>query len=257
MRFPVRLAYRCYIVGTNRFLFRRPLRIVSGPPLISFTFDDFPRSALQTGGTILKQRNVRGTYYAAFGLMGKEAPTGEMFVEDDVKRLLEEGHELGCHTYGHISPITTETASFEASILKNREVLNSLLPGASLKTFSYPFGFPRPGIKHKTGPHFLCCRGGGQIFNSGIADLNHLGAYFLEFSRESPKRVKDIIDKNTSARGWLIFATHDVCPTPTRFGCTPEFFSEIVEYAIRSGSHVLPVVQAVQTLRDRIKQASR
>ena len=48
-------------------------------PLISFSFDDFPRSALFTGGALLEQYGVAGTYYASLGLMGKTSPTGEIF----------------------------------------------------------------------------------------------------------------------------------------------------------------------------------
>ncbi len=43
------------------------------------------------------------------------------------------------------------------------------------------------------------------------------------------------------AIGWLVFATHDVSESPTRFGCTPALFERIVDYAEKSGAHVLPV----------------
>ena len=56
---------------------------------------------------------------------------------------------------------------------------------------------------------------GGQTFNSGTADLNLLCAFFLEQSRDNPAAVKRLIDQNAKARGWLIFATHDVCASPS------------------------------------------
>ena len=54
-------------------------------PVISFTFDDFPRSALLNAGAILRERGLAGTYYASFGLMGTKAPTGEMFEREDLR----------------------------------------------------------------------------------------------------------------------------------------------------------------------------
>ena len=48
-------------------LFTRPVAIPSQKPFISFTFDDFPRSAWLTGGAILERFGVRGTYYASLG----------------------------------------------------------------------------------------------------------------------------------------------------------------------------------------------
>ena len=45
-------------------LYRRTVKMQNADPLISFTFDDFPRSALEAGGQILRAHGVRGTYYA-------------------------------------------------------------------------------------------------------------------------------------------------------------------------------------------------
>ena len=242
-------AQGCYRGSAARWFFRRPFRIDSQLPLISFTFDDFPRSALLTGGAILKRFGLRATYYAAFGLMGKQAPPGPIFLLEDIKLLIDDGHELGCHTFGHMHAWKTELRVFEDSILENRVALHKSFPGASFRTLSYPIDRPRPGIKKTAARHFVCSRSGGQTFNYGTADLNCLSAYFLEQSRNSPSVVKDLIDQNRKARGWLIFATHDVCENPSRFGCTPDFFGNIVQYAVNSGARILPVVQAWEALR--------
>src|SRR6267378_3494118 len=93
-------------------LFRRPLLIGSEPHLISFTFDDFPRSALLAGGAILNRFGLAGTYYVSLGLVGKQTPTGEMFLPGDLTTLFERGHELGCHTFSHCDSWDTETAAF-------------------------------------------------------------------------------------------------------------------------------------------------
>src|SRR5213594_3979784 len=90
-------------------VFRRPFVISSQRPLISFTFDDFPRSSALTGGAILNRFGLAGTYYASLGLLGKEEPSGQMFVLDDLKMLFECGHELGCHTFSHCHSWSTET----------------------------------------------------------------------------------------------------------------------------------------------------
>jgi len=237
-----------YRRSVARFLFRRPFEINSKIPFVSFTFDDFPRSALLTGGAILKHFGLTGTYYASFGLMGKQAPTGTMFLPEDLKTLFEQGHELGCHTFGHCHAWDTKSSVFEDSIIKNWLVLSELFPGASFRTLSYPISVPRARTKQRITKHFVCCRGGGQTFNVGTSDLNYLYAYFLEQSRNNPDAVKNLIDQNRRARGWLIFATHDICKTPTPFGCTPDFFEDIVQCAVDSGARILPVVQAWEAL---------
>src|SRR5580704_12505984 len=92
---------------------RRPFLVQPQRPLISFTFDDFPRSALLAGGAILNRYGLAGTYYAALGLMGEQAPTGQLFVSSDLTTLLDRGHELGCHTFSHLDSWDTETSAFE------------------------------------------------------------------------------------------------------------------------------------------------
>lgn len=231
-----------------RFLFRRPVSFKTQLPYISFTFDDFPRSALLIGGPILNSFGIAGTYYASFGLMGRQAPVGQIFLPEDLKQLQQQGHELGCHTFGHRDAWKTNPAEFEDSLLENRRALNELLPGTSFQTMSYPKNVPRASTKRRTGRYFVCCRGGGQTFNVGTADLNCLSAFFLEKSRHAPEVVRELIDDNRRARGWLILATHDVCASPSPFGCTPDFFEDIVRYAVNSGARIMPVINACKTL---------
>ncbi|HEX3740990.1 MAG TPA: polysaccharide deacetylase family protein [Terriglobales bacterium] len=237
---------------TARYLCKRPFDVRLRTPIISFTFDDFPRSALLTGGRILQSFGLAGTYYASLGLMGKQAPTGEMFLPEDLKAVAEQEHELGCHTFGHCHAWDTHPHSFEQAINENCDALSTLLPGASFKTLSYPIGVPRARTKHLTSKYFECSRGGGQAFNSGTVDLNYLSAYFLEKTRDTPDKIKRMIDANREANGWLIFATHDVCEQPTRFGCVPKLFEDIVKYSIESGAQILPVFKAYEIVRFRL-----
>lgn len=238
-----------YQRSAARYLFRRPFGINTQVPLISFTFDDFPRSALLAGGTILQRFGVRGTYYVSFGLMGTTAPTGPIFLAKDLGVLLDQGHELGCHTFAHCHSWETKATAFKRSVAENGHVLDQMFPGASFRTFAYPISPPRPQTKRTMARYFACCRGGGQTFNAGTADLGYLSAYFIEQSRDAPHMLKKVIDQNREARGWLIFATHDVCEAPTPFGCTPDFFESIVRYAADSGARILPVVEAWEALR--------
>lgn len=232
-----------------RFVYRKSFLIELQQPLISFTFDDFPRSALLAGGAILNRFGLAATYYASLDLAGKETASGQIFHMDDLTTLFEQGHELACHTFSHCDSWSTQPQTFEASVVKNREALKSVFPDAEFLSFSYPIEMPRPSTKARTAPYFLSCRSGGQTINTGEIDLNQLSAYFLEKSRNNIQPIKDIIDRNQRERGWLIFATHDISDNHTQFGCTPEFFEQVVRYALNSGAHIMPVVEAVKKLK--------
>ncbi len=228
--------------------YRRLFSVHPQRPLISFTFDDFPRSAIRTGGAILNRFGVAGTYYAALGLVDQSTPSGQIFSVEDLPALFEQGHELGCHTFAHCDSWETPTEVFEKSLVDNRAALHRLFPDVDFKTFAYPINLPKPRTKARTSEYFASCRGGGQRINIGRVDLNQLSAYFLEKTRDNFQAIRDIVDENRRASGWLIFATHDVSENPTPFGCTPEFFHDVVQYAVSSGAQIVPVVEALNIL---------
>jgi peptidoglycan/xylan/chitin deacetylase (PgdA/CDA1 family) len=233
---------------TGYMVYKRPLEFEIAEPVVSFTFDDFPRSALHVGGAILKRHGAAATYFACAGLMGRTDATGEMFVEGDVRALVAEGHELGCHTWGHHDAMLTLPTAFERSIVANRAELGRLCPEMTIRSFSYPKAEPNVGTKRVAAHHALCCRGGGQTFNRNRADLNCLKSFFIEQSRNDPQRIMQLIDENAAAPGWLIFSTHDVAETPSPYGCTAELFEEIVGHAVESGARLLTIGAACDAL---------
>lgn len=232
-----------------KYLYRRPIRVTPDRPLISFTFDDFPRSALFEGGEILNRHGFAGTYYAAFGLAGRQTRSGNIFEISDLQLLIRQGHELGCHTFAHCHSWDTDAPAYEASVIDNHRKLKEILPDAEFTSFSYPYCAPRPASKQRVARHFLSCRAGEQGINAGDTDLNQLDAFFLEKTRGNLQPVREIIDRNCDEHGWLIFATHDISDSPTPFGCTARFFADVVQHAAQSGARILPVTQALQVLR--------
>ena len=88
----------------NRLIWRfaaKPRDVVTDVPLISFTFDDVPDSALHNGATILERHGVRGTFYIAGGLAGRVEVDRTLISSDGCADLADRGHEVGCHTYSH------------------------------------------------------------------------------------------------------------------------------------------------------------
>ena len=48
-----------------------PFRLRNDGPMVSFTFDDVPKSAATTGAQILNEYRARATFYVAGGLVNK------------------------------------------------------------------------------------------------------------------------------------------------------------------------------------------
>ena len=217
---------------------RRMYTLPSRGPIITFTFDDFPRTALSAGGAILQQLGSAGTYFLSFGLMRTITPTGEIFHPEDFEQLVAAGHEAACHTFHHCPAWETSTRVYESSVGENAATLKEMAPGLRFDSHSYPISYPRPRTKRRLATRFRASRGAGQTFNHGSVDLNYLKSFFLEQSRDNFNAVEHAIAANARAGGWLIFSTHDICDHPTRFGCTPTFLEKTVRASIASGAKI-------------------
>ncbi len=216
---------------------------------MSFTFDDFPRSALTSGGRILTDHGVRGTYFVSFRLLDSEGVSGRIASLTDLETLVRDGHELGCHTYDHLNGSEVTATAFKRSIESNRAALAKSAIDTQFQVFAYPLDGPSVGTKRVAGDHFAGCRGGGQNFNRDIVDLNLLKAYFVnQRSRSNLREVRQLIESNAAAGGWLIFATHDVLDSPSAYGCDPGYLNELVRLSLASGARVLPMTQVCREL---------
>jgi len=228
---------------------RRTLSIKTPVPIVSFTFDDAPVTAFREGRGILKQFGARATYYVSLGLLDAETEVGKIASVGDLARAVDEGGELGCHTFDHLDAWHTSSATFMASVARNGQALHRMLPSARFTTFAYPKSGAKLSLKLALGITFMCCRGGGQATNADTADLNLLKACFVDRRTGiDTEFIRTLVDYNADRRGWLILATHDVAADPSPYGCTPEFLETIAQYASRSGALLLPVGEACARL---------
>jgi len=222
------------------FMATRPATVNWPGGVVSFTFDDFPRSAWLNGGPILERHGLRGTYYAAMGFAGGGNHLGPMFETDDLRAAHARGHEIACHTYSHRDCMRATPAEIVAEIERNGAALAQTLDGAWPVDFAYPFGGVSQTAKTAVEARFASCRGTGRGINRGTVDLADLlsnSIYNRDFDRD---RLCQLIDDAQAGGGWVIFFTHDVAENPSDFGCTPAQLNAIVAYAAENAS-VLPV----------------
>ncbi|WP_414661877.1 polysaccharide deacetylase family protein [Horticoccus sp. 23ND18S-11] len=232
-----------------KWLARRPWQLRTTCALVTFTFDDFPVSAFEVGGDLLENAGTRGTYFVAHGLAHQVIATGPMFAFKQLGELVARGHELGCHTFEHLPAWSTPCRAYESSVERNAEAQRASQFGPPFHVHSYPISYPRPDSKKRMARRFRACRGGGQVANSGTVDLNYLSSFFLEQCGGKLDAIEQLLEANIRNPGWLIFSTHDVSNTPTRYGVTPGFLSSVVTAATRSGARLVTMSQALDILR--------
>ena len=112
--------------------------------LLALTFDDGPRrsttTALLDG---LAERGVKATFF----LVGQRVENNA----DLVERMEAEGHQIGIHTYDHVSALTgLSAADFDAQVGRTRRLLTAIL-GRSDFPLRPPYGAVDPAVRANAG----------------------------------------------------------------------------------------------------------
>jgi len=227
----------------------RKISLQNSEPIVSFTFDDFPRTALTNGGQILATYNARGTYYTAMGLLDTFNHEGQHFCLQDLHDLLRDGHELASHTYSHCSALENSLARFSSDAERGESEAAKIRGNGTAGNFSYPYGNVTFSSKPALGTRMRSCRGIRPGINAPFADLNLLLANNIYSHNFNLASFEQLLQGNQRQRGWLIFYTHDVRETPSDFGCTPVQLESVLRLAAKSGAQILTVARALDTLQ--------
>ncbi len=224
-------------------------RLRKDRPMITFTFDDLPKSAATIGADILESYGSRGTFYVSGGLVGIDTPDWATGSADDVVSLHRRGHEVGCHTFSHRRACDLDETSLAEEIDRNRTYFHSLDPTMSIETFAYPFGYGSYARKHQLKSEFRTCRSIVPGVNSGEVDPQFLRAVPLIDRQMTRGRIDQAFEEARNTNGWLIFYSHDVAERPSLYGCSPDLMTYAMEAATRRGIPALTMAEAFRCAR--------
>jgi peptidoglycan/xylan/chitin deacetylase (PgdA/CDA1 family) len=219
--------------------------LVPSRPIVSFSFDDVPVSALRNGAGVLERHGVRGTFYVAGGIAGADHDGQPMLSAGDYRDLAARGHEIGHHTFTHRTPWTLGR-HYSADLMKNDIFLAPIL-GTAARNFAFPYGRSSPRARSLVAQRFRSSRGVENGINRQSSDLDLLRAVGIEGHMRAAQLIP-WIDDVANNPGWLIFLTHDVQSEPSAFGTTPDILDALVCRALERGAEVLTVDAALDRL---------
>lgn len=225
---------------------RRMVRFNLERPIISFTFDDCPKSAIDNGVTKLELEGWKSTIYIASGLFGITNHLGLHMNEADVLAAYKAGHEIGAHTYSHcdLSEMSTEDAA--ADMNKNRQTFRKAgLPPCP--TFAYPYGQTTAATKKYLSQQFQGMRGITSGVMQGKVDLNQINSCPLFAGAPVKKLVKQV--NSLPLNSWTTIFTHDIRDNPSKWGCTPSDMNAVIAAVKDSGAEVLTVAGAITKIK--------
>jgi peptidoglycan/xylan/chitin deacetylase (PgdA/CDA1 family) len=208
-----------------------PFRVTPDRPLLSLTFDDFPRSAWLQSKPLLEAYDARATFYASESFRSQRDGNVAFFTGDDLVEVAEHGHEIGCHTYYHESCIFRDVNRVQESVEKNTTALRTILRDYEPKTFAYPYGHASFSSRRMLMRRYETCRGISHQWCAQVSDRSLVPALGLERHRRGRYDWPSIIEQVAARKGWLVVLTHDVSPDPTDYGCTQDELYRLMDLA--------------------------
>jgi peptidoglycan/xylan/chitin deacetylase (PgdA/CDA1 family) len=225
------------------------LSLGNAGPIVTFTFDDVPASACETGARILERYDARATFYVAGQGCGTANPGGAPRASiAQLRTVWANGHEIGCHTYSHPTVRHMNLEQLGLELDRNRSALKAIDGDIALRNFAYPYGDLSVRSKRYLEGCFDCCRSGHAGINSGIADLGALHAWPLQEETLSRAKIAQLIAETVQSRGWLIFFGHDVVEQPGTYGISPD----LLDFGVRTAQQAGCVVTTIADSLDRI-----
>ena len=224
--------------SANRWL---PLN--KGRGVVSFSFDDVPASACHQGAMLLELYQARGTFYICGSLTDGVEQNQPCHSVQDLQRLIENDHEIGCHTYSHTN-CANATSHFLLEDWERNQVFFKQ-HGITNHGFAFPFGAYDLGSKLAASKRFAYNRITGGGTQTGRADLSALRAQALYSANNNEDEIGALIKHTASEGGWLILYSHEVSESPGPWGTTPALLESALQTATQESCQILPVHKAI------------
>jgi len=225
---------------------RRAARVVLQRPMVSFSFDDVPISAITRAGAMLEAQGARGTYFVCAGLAGQDSRMGRYATREELLAAQAKGHEIACHTFGHLDCGAADAAAIAGDVARNDEVMDAWGVRPTT-TFAYPYGDVSHDAKRVTGGRFALARALHHGLIETGADLNQAPAVGIE----GPHGVEVALrwlERAAERKAWLILYSHDVRETPSPVGCTPQVMQRVIDAAIAAGFDIVTVAEGARRI---------
>lgn len=237
----------------------KPKRLHLLQGTLSICFDDFPQNAWTVAGPILADHNVRATYFVSGGLCNQINGGLRQFTDNDLQEVWASAHEIGCHTYDHVSALKTPLRIFSNSISRNATFLAERLGIKRIESFAFPYNHVTLRSKFLIARQFKFARGVGNKLNDKWLDLSEMLSINLSLSSIGggshnsvrPIDLCKLIEQAAQGKKWLIVYTHDVSDKPSEHGTKTHDFETMILHAKQVGLDIKPIRDVIGSPMDK------
>jgi len=221
---------------------RTPVTCAPERPVLTISFDDFPKGAAREGAALMEAFGARATYFASGCFAGAEG----YYDAGDLARLSRAGHEIGCHTYSHIDCARAPLGRVRAELDRNARALSAMGHDAPLTGFAFPYGEASIGAKRLAVSRFGYARGVRGDLNRGRVDAGLLKALCVDGGEAAAARAVNLIASAAREPAWVILFAHGVDRVAGDWSTTPDDLGRCLRAARALGLDILPFSEAAK-----------
>ena len=189
------------------------------------SFDDGPSSVTDTLLDNLKEKNVKATFFTVAETTLSEKERDEMY-----KRIVDEGHVLGLHTYSHrnYNEIYSSGEAFINNLKSLQEMLKNIT-GYESKTFRFPAG----------SNNIYCNK---SKYDYIVSESKNMGWRFFDWNvdvqdsfggKKSKQYIVENVVKQSKQFNQPVILLHDIPTTKTSVQAIPEIVDELTKLGYR------------------------
>ncbi len=194
--------------------------------VVTLTFDDGNQNNYLTR-QVLKQNNLRATFYVVSGFTG----TAGYMTEKQLRTLAKDGNEIGGHTLSHVNLTTVQGDDLKREICEDRQRLISF--GLNPVSFAYPFGHYNAESRQTV---MDCGYLNARAVSNGPASIPPHDSFaipsmpYMVQDTTFAKMTRYVAGLEAEGGGWAIFVFHHICDGCDKYAVSLDTFVEFAQW---------------------------
>jgi len=218
-------------------------------PLITLTFDDGRETVYSQAFPLLAKYGIHTTQYLLSGSINDQSYLSYA----QIKQMYESGHEIGCHTVGHLDITTLSDKDLEHELSQCKKTFEKFGP---VTDFASPYGHADDRSLSIVEKYYTTHRNtSGDITNTVTEDDVNLAETFDRYNIMSVairkdttiEQLQEAIDFISTNNGWLVLAYHQIeDDNNATFGLDPKSLNSQLEFISNAPIKIATMQEALK-----------
>lgn len=222
-------------------------------PLISVTFDDGWESVYTMAMPLLQKYGIRNTQY----LISSTTDDIHYLSKDQIKQLINNGYEIGCHTVSHADLVSLsdkelwdELNGCKTAFEKDYHITTT--------NFASPYGRYNSHTLSVIRQLYSSQRNTDGDITDGVngLDVNVKSSFDryniigVTLERDTPLwQIKAAVDYTIKHNGWLVLNYHQIDSGSSEYGLQPKNLEKQLSYVSKSPVRIVTMDEVIRTLK--------